>query len=161
MFTYLSHLTAIGTTITGGILLLFGNVSGQLLGEYKDPDVQTSTTHSDGNVLKPEAYEGGRLYALVDISARPTRFMIDTGASYTVLTPLDAERLGFKKNGVVRVDTIGGEVEMLKGRVPRMKVGEVTLGEVDVLVSGNIKVSLLGVDTLYRLGVTHLSFQTA
>jgi predicted aspartyl protease len=54
---------------------------------------------------------------------------------------------------------MGGEVEMLKGRVPSMKVGDVTLAQVDVLVSGKLKVSLMGVDTLHRLGATHLSLQ--
>lgn len=143
----------------GGAYLLCSDVSGQMLGDHKDHDVHKATRQSTANVLTPDATEEGRLYTLVYNSTKPTRFMIDTGASYTVLTPLDAERLGFRRNGVVRVDTIGGEVEMLKGRVPRMKVGDVSLDEVDVLVSGNIEVSLLGVDTLYRLGATHLSIQ--
>jgi clan AA aspartic protease (TIGR02281 family) len=159
MSTFLRHLTMIAATMIGGVLLLSSNVSGQMLGDPQPQDVRNELMHSTAKVFSPEAIEAGRYYTSVDIAARPIRFLIDTGASYTVLTPSDAELLGFTKIGTVKVDTMGGEVEMLKGRVPSMKVGDVTLAQVDVLVSGKLKVSLMGVDTLHRLGATHLSLQ--
>lgn len=161
MLTYLSHLLAISATMMGGAFLLSSDVFGQILDRAGDKVTGVEPVHFAANVLAPEWTEGGRLYTVVEIAAQPSRFMIDTGASFTVLTPSDAERLGFRKNGAVKVDTMGGEVEMLKGRVPTMKVGEVTLADVDVLVSDELKESLLGVDTMHRLGATHLSFQPA
>lgn len=145
--------------MAGGVLLLSSNVSGQAQGDARPFEVQSGPMHSTAKVFLPDAIEAGRYYASVDIASRPIRLMIDTGSSHTVLTPSDAELLGFRKTGTVKVDTMGGEVEMLGGRIPNLKVGNVTLAEVDVLVSGRLKVSLLGVDTLHRLGATHLSLQ--
>lgn len=145
--------------MVGGALLLLSDVSAQMLNDPHPHDVRNGAMHPSARVFSPTAIEDGRYYTFVDIAARPIRFMIDTGASHTVLTSADAELLGFRKIGTVKVDTMGGEVEMAKGRVPRMKVGDVTLAQVDVLVSGTLKVSLMGVDTLHRLGATHLSLQ--
>lgn len=143
----------------GGAFLLSSDVYGQMLGDPQPQEIRNGQMYSTAKVFSPEAIEAGRYYTSINIAARPIRFMIDTGASHTVLTPSDAELLGFTKIGTVKVDTMGGEVEMLQGRVPSMKVGDVTLAQVDVLVSGKLKESLMGMDTLHRLGATHLSLQ--
>ncbi|MFN4019881.1 MAG: TIGR02281 family clan AA aspartic protease [Erythrobacter sp.] len=159
MFSYLSHLGMIGATMMGGFFLLSGNVSEQIFDGLQAHDAQIGRMHTSAKVFAPEVIEDGRYYASVGIGAKTIRFMIDTGASQTVLSAADAKLLGFRKLGTVKVDTLGGEVDMLKGRVPSMTIGDVTLSEVDVLVAETVTVSLIGVDTLHRLGATHLSLQ--
>jgi aspartyl protease family protein len=90
-----------------------------------------------------------------DGDGEPIRFLIDTGASDVVLSPRDAERLGFNVNALDYTRTYRTANGMVKGapvRLNQISIGPLSLGEVRASVNGApMRRSLLGMSFLSRL----------
>ena len=90
-----------------------------------------------------------------DGGGQPIRFLVDTGASDVVLSPRDAERLGFKLSDLEYTRayrTANGMVNGAPVRLNRVSIGPLSLGEVRASVNGApMKNSLLGMSFLSRL----------
>lgn len=106
---------------------------------------------SDGlYYLDAQFTEGGR-----------TRFLIDTGASVTVLTGEDARRLGIKvdvtANNGARLRTAGGMTVARFATIARMTIAGRQLHSIRVAIIDNgLPVSLLGQNALTELGTITL-----
>ena len=83
-------------------------------------------------------------------------FIVDTGASVSVLTAADAHRLSatrLRGGGPSSLQTAGGRAVMTWWRIPAIEVAGQRLGSVDVaVVDAGMNRSLLGQDMLARLG---------
>ena len=84
------------------------------------------------------------------------RFVVDTGASVTVLTAADAARLGavpLEAGPEATLRTAGGLTAMTWQRLPALRIADQDIAPMDVaVVADDIGRSLLGNDALAQLG---------
>ncbi len=90
-----------------------------------------------------------------------TRFLLDTGASVTVLTGADARRLGVRMETPAgsgsRLRTAGGMTEARSATIEQMDIAGRKLSNIKVAVIDNgLPVSLLGQNALAELGTITL-----
>lgn len=87
---------------------------------------------------------------------RPIHFVVDTGATVTVLTSRDAAALNLpagRPDGGATLRTAGGAAPMAWNTIDRLEVGGSHLRHLDVvMVRSGLDHSLLGQDVLSRLG---------
>lgn len=100
--------------------------------------------------------EDGLFHVTGRRGARAVRFVVDTGASVTVLTVADADRLGAKPRwdgGEAVLATAGGRAAMTWRRLPSLDVAGRRIAAIDVaVVEEGVGRSLLGQDILAQLG---------
>lgn len=100
-----------------------------------------------------------RLVGTVD--GQRISFIVDTGATTTVLSPKDAALLGLTAAGDEGTDTLrtaGGATPMVWRRVARLNIAGSRLRDLDVVVvRDGPEHSLLGQDVLAQLGVITLT----
>ena len=89
------------------------------------------------------------------VNGVPVAFMIDTGASDIVLSPADAERLGLRPDRLRytgRASTANGEVALAPVSLREIRIGQLTLRDVDAVVNRSpMPFSLLGMSFLASL----------
>ncbi len=128
-----------------------GNLKNRVLAE-----LMPSRGVVEGGSITFRAREGGHFVVEALVDGTPVRFLLDTGASDVVLSPRDAERLGFDLskltfNRVYR--TANGTVSGAPVRLGSVAVGPIVLRDVGASVNGaEIGQSLLGMSFLQRLG---------
>lgn len=97
----------------------------------------------------------GMFYVDGAVDGQRVRFLVDTGASVTVLTPADAARIGHvDAAGPIRMVTaVGGAIAGRGARIDRLEIAGRRLDGVQAtVVDTAVGVSLLGQDVLSRLG---------
>lgn len=108
------------------------------------PTISGTDRHSDG-----------LFYVQAQVNGKPIRFMLDTGASYTVLTDADARAAGImldKDRFDGHVSTVGGDTAMAWTRLDRIELaGHDVRGLRAVVVRNGLGVSLLGQNMLEKL----------
>lgn len=110
--------------------------------------------HKDGSVSFTRA-EDGHFHIEALVEGKPVRFMVDTGATRTILTLDDAQRLGIDQNNLTYnqlTETANGKVFDAAIRVSEMKVGPIIIRNIRASVSRNMEgYSLLGMSFLEKL----------
>lgn len=110
------------------------------------------------------ADNSGHFVAEAEVDGVLVRFLVDTGASLVVLSPADAERLGFdlkKLDYTQRLSTANGIVVGAPVRLGRLAIGPVTVADVRATVNGApMDQSLLGMSFLSRLSAYEVSRET-
>ena len=112
---------------------------------------------SAGRSVTIEGDRLGHFQAEASIDGRHIRLMVDTGASVVALTHEDAAAAGFRpfpSDFSRKVATANGEVAVAPIRIREMRVGDITVRDVDAVVvpKGLLGTSLLGMSFLNRLG---------
>lgn len=96
----------------------------------------------------------GHFYIDARVNGVPLRFLVDTGASTTVLDPADAMRVGFNLERLSfyeRLRTANGTVRAAPVTAARLDFGPFAIVDARLLVNGApIGTSLLGINTLSR-----------
>jgi aspartyl protease family protein len=99
--------------------------------------------------------ENGGFMLVGKVNGQRVRFMVDTGASETVLSPDDARRLGIDINGLRYDDpaeTANGLGYGARYIVPRLEVGSVVVDDFPVTINqAPMSSSLLGMSFLRKL----------
>lgn len=89
------------------------------------------------------------------INGAPTRFLVDTGATTVALSSAEAKRLGIRYlQGVpTRVGTANGVASAYRLKLDSVKVGEITLYQIDanVVEGSSPSIVLLGMSFLNRM----------
>jgi aspartyl protease family protein len=98
----------------------------------------------------------GHFIVKTQVNGVSMTMLVDTGASAVVLKPADAQRLGIDLDAlkyVVPVQTANGTTYAAHVRLRNMKVGSISLDNVEALVakSGVLRENLLGMTFLSRL----------
>lgn len=98
----------------------------------------------------------GLFYVTAQVDGQFVRFIVDTGASVTVLTSRDAAMLGLvpdESRFDSSIDTVGGSASMAWARIGRIELEGHTLNDMPVaIVQSGVRTSLLGQDALSALG---------
>ncbi|MBY4596981.1 retropepsin-like aspartic protease family protein [Ottowia caeni] len=90
-----------------------------------------------GDRIVLSADSRGHFFTQGSINNRPVQFMVDTGASDVALGQSEADRLGidYKSATPVRMNTANGVAQGWRLKLRNVKVGEVTLYDVDAVVT--------------------------
>lgn len=115
---------------------------------------ETAVT-SDPHVTAIPKAGDGHFWANAVVNEKAVHFLVDTGATVVVLTPADAQRLGFDGNALNydhKVITANGPTQAAQVILSSVGVGQSTVHNVDALVlKDGLTTSLLGMSYLGRL----------
>jgi aspartyl protease family protein len=97
----------------------------------------------------------GHFFATAAVNGAPVRFLVDTGASVVTLSSADAKRAGiaYRSGDKALLQTANGAVPAYRVKLDTVRLGEITLNNVDgVVVEGDVLggVALLGMSFLNR-----------
>jgi aspartyl protease family protein len=105
-------------------------------------------------MVVPQEDNGG-FYVMAQINGQPIRFLIDTGASDTVLSPDDAHRLGLDAPGLAfsrLAETANGTGYGAPIIVGRLTIGSIEMTDMPMVINkAPMTMSLLGMSFLTRL----------
>ncbi len=115
-----------------------------------------------GNRIVLTGGNGGHFLTLGQINGRSAEMLVDTGATSVAMSVDQAQRLGidFKNGQIVQMSTANGTVPGWRIKLAVVKVGDVTVREVDAVVSsGSMPFVLLGNSFLTRFQMTRTNDQ--
>src|SRR5262245_21176217 len=133
-------------------------VGHQVLGELLPPgsvlraDIRTEGERSAKFRKRPD----GTYVVAAEGNGIPIKMLVDTGASWVVLTAEDGRRMGFDLEDLrytVPVQTANGTIYAASVRLRTLTVGKISINDVDALVAkrGPLRENLLGLSFLNRL----------
>lgn len=110
----------------------------------------------EGRTVSVPGDRRGHFMVDTAVDGRRLTMLVDTGASIVALTSEDAARAGIRpypREYNRRVSTANGEVAVAPVRIREMRVGEITVRDVDAVVMppGRLGTSLLGMSFLRQL----------
>jgi aspartyl protease family protein len=131
--------------------LELGAIGERVLGEFLP---HRGTVLGEDEIRFPAGADGHfRIEALVD--GTPIRFLVDTGASRIVLSPADAERIGFDPASLHFTgfaETANGTVRTASVRLGAIEIGPIRIDDMPASVNqAEMRGSLLGMSFLERL----------
>jgi aspartyl protease family protein len=138
-------------------------VSGQRLNlRVGDAPASVSAGASDGGKIVLTADTNGHFFSGGQINGKSVQFIVDTGASVVSLGAAEAERVGLNYKGgqLVHMGTANGESVGWRVKLSSVRVGPVTLTEVDAVVTPvAMPYVLLGNSFLTRFQMTRTNDQ--
>ncbi|MEQ8228627.1 MAG: TIGR02281 family clan AA aspartic protease [Rhodospirillales bacterium] len=141
-------LLLLGYSFRGEFMALGDRMVGELLPHR--------AAQGPGGSVTIRAGDHGHFVAEARVNGVAIRFLVDTGASEVVLSPRDAERLGFDLDKLAfnrTYQTANGTVTGAPVRLEEIRIGSITVKDVRASVNGaEMKRSLLGMSYLGRLG---------
>lgn len=97
--------------------------------------------------------DDGMFYVEALVNGAPVRFLVDTGASHTILTPHDAARIGARAARARDVVTAAGKVRFGWATLDSISLaGHEVADAVAAIADDRLPVSLLGQDMMARVG---------
>jgi aspartyl protease family protein len=122
----------------------------------------TSVAQGQGGELRIKKSEDGHFWVDAQLNGTSVRFLIDSGATVTAISPRTAERAGIEPVGnyPVILDTANGRVEAKRGRAERLVVGTIERRDLGVhIASGLGDTNLLGMNFLSTLSAWRVEGQ--
>jgi aspartyl protease family protein len=117
-----------------------------------DRPVVGNTAGNGSVTLLADAH--GQFYTTGTVNGRPVHFLVDTGATSVTLSRSDAQRIGlhYRSGMPLRSTTANGVVKGWQVSLDSVRVGTITVRNVDAFVQDNDKLSLglLGMSFLRR-----------
>ncbi|MBS1144602.1 MAG: hypothetical protein H6R14_2008 [Proteobacteria bacterium] len=96
----------------------------------------------------------GHFFTTGTLNGTSVRFLVDTGASMISLGASDARRVGldFNRGEKALSNTANGQVVVSKVKIDTVRIGDVTMHNVDALIHQNeMPIALLGMSFLNRM----------
>ena len=150
--------------IWGGIgLVVYAGVANRGLFQSAAPTrpasvqpVASEPAHSTvvGNSLVYHADQRGQFWVDGAANGASVRFLVDTGASSVVLTLADAAGGGIGRSNLAftaRVSTANGIARAAPVRLREVRIGQLSINDVQAFVAENLQFSLLGMTFLKRI----------
>ena len=151
---------AIGQTLDGvKVLSVQGDQAVVEIGGKKRPlrvgqhAIGTASADGSGKVIL-NADGQGHFYTTGTINGTSVRFIVDTGATMVSLGASDARRIGLDTSRGQRgmTNTANGQAVVTKVQLDTVRVGDITLHNVDALIHQNeMPMALLGMSFLNRM----------
>ena len=121
----------------------------------ESPGQQAAQSDATGDELIVRAGRNGQFMVDAIVEGVEIRFLVDTGASSVVLTAEDAERLGYRLDGLEyseRYQTANGEILGAPVILPELRIDDLEFEDVhSSVIRAPLSTSLLGMTFLSRL----------
>ena len=151
-----------GCLLIAGVLGHFGRTgdagpepAAQARQAPEPPVSQAAQSGATGDELIVQAGPNGHFMVDAVVDGVEIRFLVDTGASRVVLTAEDAERLGYRLDGLdysERYQTANGEILGAPVVLPELRIGDLEIEDVrSSVIRAPLSTSLLGMTFLSRL----------
>ena len=117
---------------------------------------------ASGNRIVLTADSQGHFFTPGRINNQQMQFMVDTGASYISMSIAEADRMGidYKKGQPVGMSTANGMVQGYRVRLSAVRVGDVSLTELEAVVTpASMPYVLLGNNFLTQFQMTRMNDQ--
>lgn len=117
---------------------------------------------TSGHKVVLSAGSGGHFTTQGQVNGRAVPLMVDTGATYVVLSQTEADRAGlsYKTEQAVQMSTANGVIPGWRLKLGSVRIGDVVAYEVDAIVSsGAMPYVLLGNSFLTRFQMTRTNDQ--
>ncbi len=128
----------------------FSDFKNRVLGEISP---MTALHDQEGRVIINMSRDG-HFYINIKVNGQMVRFLVDTGASDTVLNVKDARKVGINFRKLIfnkRYSTANGFVMGASTTIAEMKVGDIVFYDVEASVNGaDLDTSLLGMSFLSK-----------
>ncbi len=157
----------IGLLLVGGLLIAgalshFGGAgdaapepAAQARRAPEPPVQQAARPSATGDEMIVRAGPNGHFMVDAVVDGVEIRFLVDTGATSVVLTAEDAERLGYRLDGLEysdRYQTANGEILGAPVVLPELRIGDLEIEDVrSSVIRAPLSTSLLGMTFLSRL----------
>ncbi|OUS11084.1 hypothetical protein A9Q89_10085 [Gammaproteobacteria bacterium 53_120_T64] len=137
------RLLKVGASSPEGVTLLSSNsrqasilVEGQTLTLFLSQRISTAFKKPKFSEVKIPRASNGHFFAAGAINGRPTKFMVDTGATVIAMNRNEARRLGIDLRRAARgmSSTAGGMVETFRIVLDKVSVGGITLHSIPASV---------------------------
>lgn len=128
-------------------------VNNQLENAANSPLPFTSPYSSGNDYIVPRAMDG-HYYISGAVNGFPVVFMVDTGATLTVLPAKFAKNAGIRAGKVVLVDTAAGRARAGLSQGNTILAGPYKLTDAKVGIHDQLHTPLLGMDVLNRFQIT-------
>ena len=154
--------TIISTQSDRAVVSIAGKPHTIILGDAPASVGSGGGADSNGTRIVLTNSGGGHFLTLGQINGRSAEMVVDTGATSVAMSSLQAERLGveYKTGQPVQLSTANGVVLGWRLKLATVKVGDVTVREVDSVVSsGSMPFVLLGNSFLTRFQMTRTNDQ--
>ena len=116
---------------------------------------QAALPSATGDEMIVRAGPNGQFMVDAVVDGVEIRFLVDTGATSVVLTAQDAERLGYRLDGLEyseRFQTANGEILGAPVVLPELRIGDLEIEDVrSSVIRAPLSTSLLGMTFLSRL----------
>ena len=116
---------------------------------------QAALPSATGDEMIVRAGPNGQFMVDAVVDGVEIRFLVDTGATSVVLTAEDAERLGYRLDGLEyseRFQTANGEILGAPVVLPELRIGDLEIEDVrSSVIRAPLSTSLLGMTFLSRL----------
>ena len=128
------------------------------MGENARLNAGPAKSGAGGSSVKLNADGRGHFVTVGQINGKTVRFLVDTGASFISLSSVEAKRLGIDYLAGERasISTANGVVRSYKVKLDEVRLGDVTLNNVDGMVhpDDSLPIVLLGMSFLNRMEMT-------
>ncbi|MBS9716530.1 TIGR02281 family clan AA aspartic protease [Pseudohalocynthiibacter aestuariivivens] len=145
--------TAQHATIWG--LIFIGVVAAVgLWGDIRDDILPQQSYINEGATIEVPRSPDGHFYLTLQIKGQPVRFTVDTGATYIVLSPDDARRIGINPETLAylgQAETANGTVRTARVKLDNVLLGPIIEDNIPAYVNeADMDSSLLGMSYLNR-----------
>ena len=119
------------------------------------PGAEAEHQQVEGNTTRIPLSPDGHFWALAEVNGVPRRFLIDTGATLTTLSPNAAESAdvtALPGRGHVELKTANGLAQGSLARIAQLRVGNIVARQLEVVVAPGLgDTNVLGMNFLTRL----------
>ena len=145
-------------------LIFIGVVAGYgLWTDIRHDAMPIQAVAQDGTVEVPRAADG-HYYLTLTVNGTPVRFMVDTGATLTALSPRTAQAVGVEAGPLGRtvlLRTANGQTQAELVTLGEMRFGNVVARDLDAVIAPGLgETNVIGMNLLSRLAGWRVEDQT-
>jgi aspartyl protease family protein len=112
----------------------------------------TGAPLQEGEELRVPMAEDGHFWVTGSVNGNEVRFLVDSGASTTVLSAAVATRAGVEGRDRDFISTANGTAQVSRAYASVLKVGSIERTDFPVLINANDNTNVLGMNFLSSLG---------
>ena len=134
--------------------LLLPREEGRAVAAVSAPPAALSPNSALSNTLSYHADQRGHVVLEGAVNGATVRFLVDTGATFVALTVADAAAAGIGRGSLnfnATMNTANGKAHAALVKLREVRIGQLSINDVNGVVQENLPYSLLGMSFLKRV----------